>query len=142
MGLDYFKIIVTIVLAVIGWITAHYYTAKRDIENKKREIVTTHLINAYRVITNEVSHRDPSIERNIKLENLLSDIQLFGSREQIALAKKLADNVAAGSVFELNDLIVSLRSDLRKQLNLSHVPGNVKWLRFNNTTESTEQSAL
>lgn len=134
MDLDYIKIIITIVLAVIGWLVGNYFTTKRDVANKRRELVITHLIEAYHIITNEVSHREESEERNLKLENLLSDIQLFGSQEQIVLAKKLADDVAAGGVFELNPLIVSLRNDLRKQLNLPAISGNIKWLRFNGPT--------
>jgi len=130
MDLNYLKIIVTIIVAVIGWLIGHHFTAKRDVANKRRELVIEHLILAYRVLTNEISHRDESQERNIKLENILADIQLFGSQEQIDLAKQLADEVAAGGVFELNPLIVSLRNDLRKQLNLTTVDGNIKWLRF------------
>lgn len=130
MDLDYLKIIITVALAVIGWLIGHYFTARRDVANKRRELVIAHLIEAYRIITNEVSHRNESEARNIKLENILSDIQLFGSQEQIALAKQLADEVAAGGVFELDPLIVSLRNSLREQLNLSAVKGNVRWLRF------------
>ena len=99
MELGYLKILVTIFLAVVGWYIGHYFTTKRDVKNKQRELVTEHLIHAYRIITTEVSHRKESEERNIKLENLLSDIQLFGSDEQIALANKLADDVAAGGEF-------------------------------------------
>lgn len=130
MDLDYIKISITIALAVVGWLIGHYFTARRDVENKRRELVIGHLIDAYRVLTNEVSHRSESQERNVKLENILSDIQLFSSGEQIALAKQLADEVAAGGIFELDPLILSLRNDLRNQLNLSVVKGNVKWLRF------------
>lgn len=130
MDLDYLKIFITVALAVIGWLIGHYFTTKRDIANKRRELVINHLIEAYRIITNEISHRDESEERNIKLENLLSDIQLFGSSEQILIATKLADDVAAGGVFELNELIISLRNNLRKELNLPAVADNVKWLRF------------
>ncbi|MGY0626869.1 MAG: hypothetical protein ACW7DS_14275 [Paraglaciecola chathamensis] len=134
MDLDYIKIIVTIVLAVIGWMVGNYFTTRRDVANKRRELVITHLIEAYHIITNEVSHREESEERNLKLEHLLSDIQLFGSQEQIAIVKQLADDVAAGGVFELNPLIASLRNDLRKQLNLPEISGNIKWLRFNAPT--------
>ena len=131
MELEYFKIFITICLAVIGWLIAHFFTAKRDLKNKQREISTTHLINAYRILTNEVSHRELTDERNEKLENILADIQLFGSKEQVELAKNLATSVAAGDQFELDPLINSLRNDLRKELNLPKVEGNIKWLRFN-----------
>jgi len=130
MDLGCLKIIATITLAVIGWVVAHFFTAKRDLENKRREISIEHLVNAYRVLANEVSHREQNEERREKLENLLSDIQLFGSTEQVRLARDLADEVAAGKSFELDPLINSLRNDLREQLNLAPVEGNVRWLRF------------
>ncbi|QIR76606.1 hypothetical protein FA592_10380 [Sulfurospirillum diekertiae] len=129
MELEYLKIIITICLAVLGWLIAHSFTAKRDLKNKQREISITHLINAYRILTNDVSHRELTDERNEKLENILADIQLFGSQEQVELAKNLAVTVAAGGQFELDPLINSLRNNLRKELNLSKVEDNVQWLR-------------
>ena len=131
MDLDYVKIIITIVLAVIGWLIGHYFTSQRDISNKRRELVINHLIETYRILANDISHREQSGETNLKLENLLSDIQLFGNNSQIELAKQLADEIAGGGSFELNNLLVELRDNLRKELNLSPVIGNVKWLRFN-----------
>ncbi len=131
MDLDYLKISVTITLAVIGWLIAHYFTSKRDVTNKRREISIEHLVKAYRVLINDISHREPNENRILALENILSDIQLFGSSEQVELAKKLADDVDAGGDFELDPLINSLRIDLRKQLELKPIEGNVKWLRFN-----------
>jgi hypothetical protein len=114
MDLDYFKILVTVVLAVIGWLIAHYFTSKRDVTTKRREISINHLVKAYRVLTNEISHRKPNENSILVLENILSDIQLFGSLEQVELAKKLADDVDAGDSFELDPLINSLRNELRK----------------------------
>jgi len=129
MELEYLKIIITICLAVIGWLIAHSFTAKRDLKNKQREISITHLINTYRILTNDVSHRELTDERNEKLENILADIQLFGSQEQVELAKNLAISASAGGKFELDPLINSLRNDLRKELNLPKVEDNVQWLR-------------
>lgn len=131
MGIDYLKIIITIILAVIGWIIGHYFTNKRAIASKRREIVTEHLINAYRILTNEVSHRKQTPERMEKLENLLSDIQLFGSQEQVDLAKALADEAASQEFFELDPLIIVYATILRSELNLKKITGNVQWLRFN-----------
>jgi len=129
MDNSYLKITVTILLAVIGWVVGHYFTTKRDKLIKRRDITIEHLINAYRVLTNEISHRSNYDEK--KLEDILSDIQLFGSIEQVELAKALADTVAKREEFPLDILINSLRDDLRKQLELKRVKGNVKWLRFN-----------
>jgi hypothetical protein len=57
-------------------------------------------------------------------------MQLFGSTEQAMLAKQLANTVAAGEEFELDPLINNLRTDLRSQLELEAIQGNVTWLRF------------
>jgi hypothetical protein len=131
MNIDYLKILITIIMAVIGWIVGYYFTTRKDINQKRRDISIEHLINAYRILTNEISHRKETKDNNTKLENILSDMQLFGSEEQVQLAKDLADTVAAGGEFQLDPLINSLRNDLRKMIGLKKVKGNVKWLRYN-----------
>lgn len=131
MDIEYLKVSITIALAVFGWVIGNYFTSKRVLAIKRREIVTEHLINSYRILTNEIAHREQTLESTEKLENLLSDIQLFGSLEQVNLAKKLACEVAANKQFELDPLINKLRDNLRDELNLKKINGNVKWLRFN-----------
>jgi|SRR6185312_1666044 len=130
MDNDYLKILATVTTAVIGWIVAHYLNTLRDRSLKRKEVITSHLINAYRVLTNDVTKRDLTPERRTKLENVVADIQLFGSIEQIVLAKKLTDDIVANSEFPLDDLINNLKNDLRSQLGLKTVKGNVRWLRF------------
>jgi hypothetical protein len=130
MDNDYLKILITVITAVVGWIAAHYFNTLRDRSLKRKEIITSHLINAYRILTNDVTKRDLTQERKLKLENVIADIQLFGSTEQIKLAKKLTDDIIANNDFPLDDLINNLRSDLRCQLGLKAVEGNVRWVRF------------
>ena len=140
MSIDYLKIVVTIILAVIGWIIGHHFTRKRDVMSKKREITLDHLINAYRILTHDITRRPETKERNEKLEAIISDIQLFGSEEQIELVKELVDTVVAGGEFRLDLLTNNLRNDLRKQIGLKPAKGNVKWLRFEeNTSANTMQ---
>lgn len=131
MNIDYLKILITIILALIGWIVGYYFTTRKDINQKRRDISIDHLINAYRILTNDISHRKGTKENNIKLENILSDIQLFGSVEQVELARNLAETVASGGEFKLDPLINSLRNDLRRMIGLKEIKGNVTWLRFN-----------
>lgn len=128
--LDIIKFTVTALIAVIGWMIGHYFTSKRDKTNKRRDLTIQHLINAYRVLTNEIAHRESSKEGEQKLELIISEIQLFGSLEQAKMAKQLAYDIADKKGFDLDPLINSLRSDLRKQLNLEHIDGNVTWLRY------------
>lgn len=128
--LDLIKFIITALSVVLGWVVGHYFTSKRDLANKRRDLTIQHLISAYRVLTNDVAHRPQTKENELKLELILSEIQLFGSKEQVKMAKKLANEVANKKVFELDSLINNLRTDLRKQLSLDSIDGNVTWLRF------------
>ena len=84
--------------------------------------------------------KDISNEGWIKLEGVIAEIQLFGSTEQVGLAKELADSIARGGEFEMDALINSLRKDLRNQLGFKPVSGNVKWLRYTPTEDSSADS--
>jgi hypothetical protein len=132
MNIDYLKIVITIFLAVIGWIVGYYFTTRKDINQKRRDISIEHLINAYRILAHELTERPLTDERKAKLELIISDIQLFGSPEQVRLAKELVDAIihGEGDKFDLDLLINSLRSDLRRHIGLSRIDGNVRWLRF------------
>ena len=141
MDFDYVKILVTTVLAVLGWITAHYFAAQRTLAAKRRDITLEHLINAYRVLTNDISQRKLDDDRQKKFEDLLSDIQLFGSTEQVNLARQLADKAASENHFELDPLINNLRDDLRAQLQLDAVSGNVQWLRYKADSHETSTNS-
>jgi hypothetical protein len=120
---DYLKIIISVIVAAIGWLVVHYFSTKRDRSLKKRELRTSYLINAYRILANDISHRPATAEYDKKLEDLIPDIQLFGSIEQVLMARNLAEHVANGGRFELDPLINSLRDNLRKELELKPMVG-------------------
>jgi hypothetical protein len=69
---------------------------------------------------------------------MIADLQLFGSIEQIKLAKKLADDIKNKDVFYIDELMKLLRNDLRKELGLSPVDSNITWLRFDNNKSKKE----
>jgi hypothetical protein len=128
--LDIIKFTATALIAVIGWVFGHYFTSKRDKSNKRRDLTIQHLINAYRTLTHDIAHRTSTKESDDKLELIISEIQLFGSPEQAKMARQLAHDIAEKRDYELDLLINSLRADLRKQLNLEAIDGNVTWLRY------------
>jgi len=141
MDITYTKIIITIGLTVLGWLIAHHFTSKRNINNKRRELATEYLINTYRILTHDISNRELDEKANISFENILSDIQLFGSKEQVTLARQLALDLSNGKTVELDSLIRSLRNDLRSELNLNQINEDVRYIRFSNhTTPQTNKS--
>jgi len=130
MELNWIKLIVTIVLAILGWIVVGWVNARRDKSNKRRELVVEHLINAYRILAQEVGRRETTLENIKKFENLMTEIQLFGSKEQIELARKISHETAEKGVSVIDPLIDSLRKSLRKELLLEEVNDKTIWLRF------------
>lgn len=125
--IDFITYPVTALIVILGWWVVHYFSSKRDRANKKRELVTKHLINAYLILTTEISQRKQFEIR--KLEDIVSEIQLFGSVEQVRLVKELVDCLTQKKAIDLDPLINSLRNDLRDELELERIEGTVLWLR-------------
>lgn len=137
MDNEYLKMVITVLTAAVGWLSVHYFNTRRDRSIKRKEIVTAHLINAYRILTHEITRRNLTKEKGEKLESVISDIQLFGSSDQVKLAKKLTEDIISSDEFLMDDLINNLKHDLRSQLGLEHIEGNVKWLRLNDNYKVT-----
>ena len=130
MDFEYLKIVITIVLAIGGLIIAHYFTSKRDINNKRREIRLKYLIDSYITLTHEIAQRELTKENKRKLEDLLLDIQLYGNIEQVLFSIELSKNVAKGFSFDIVPLINSLRRELRQELKLKEIDSDLILLRF------------
>ncbi|RZV15901.1 hypothetical protein D3M61_01020 [Aliarcobacter butzleri] len=132
MDFEYLKIMLSVIIAVIGWIIAHYFTSKRDVSNKKREIRLNYLIEVYLILTNDLTERgNIDSKKAERIEKIISQVQLLGSKKQVELVKTLADSIGKGEIIEYDTLINSLRDDLRKELELEKIEGNVHWARFN-----------
>ena len=132
MDFEYLKIMLSVIIAVIGWIIAHYFTSKRDVSNKKREIRLNYLIEVYLILTNDLTERGNIDSKKAEIiEKIISQVQLLGSKKQVELVKTLADSIGKGEIIEYDTLINSLRDDLRKELELEKIEGNVHWARFN-----------
>lgn len=131
MYLEYIQIIITIILAIIGWIIAHRFTSRRKIEQKRRELTTKVLIDSYYVLTNDIAQREMTDERKSKLEFTIAQIQLFGTVEQVNLVWEFIQERKRGRSANLDPLIISLRNSLREELNLSKTDSKVSWLRHN-----------
>jgi hypothetical protein len=64
------------------------------------------------------------------MESAIADIQLFGTGDQAIAAKKLATDLAEQGSASLDDLLLSLRSELRRELHLEQIAGGITHLRY------------
>lgn len=132
------KVFTTVIVAVLGWIIAHYFTSRRDMNNKRREIQTQYLIEAYKKIDNAIEPVSFSKEWGESLQNAFSEIQLFGTKQQIQLAHDFADILLSQEKINqdvLKKLLHDLRASLRSELGLESTESNIGHIRIyeNNT---------
>ena len=113
-------LIITALVAVVGWFIVHELLISRDIKNKRIELKIKYLIEAYRRLEH-ILHRDnPDLK---DFESAIADIQLFGTKEQAELAREVALEFAKNRTASLDPLLGDLREDLRTLLHLEHLQG-------------------
>lgn len=131
--------IITVLVALGGWIAVHGLTARRDRNNKRREFITQYLIEAYRRLERVAGREQDNRIHNavafvIDVETSIADIQLFGTRKQVELVQKFAIEFnrsfrTPGGV-SIEELLEDLRRELRNELNLQPVPDSLIHLRL------------
>ena len=118
------------IVIVIGWFVVNWFSGRRNIKSKRRDMVTDHLIEAYRFLSVDISNRASLSDSTWRrFEEVVSDLQLFGDKELIALTVALTESITKGDNFSLNEIIERLRVELRKELKLKSVSGSVQWIR-------------
>ena len=123
-------LLVTSAIVVIGWFIAHRLSAGRDAANKRREIQVNALRSIYMKLA-EANQRplDRGVAQDI--ESLVSEIQLYGDKRLTDLAARLVSDYKSGIAWVSYDaLLKELRDQIRQDLCLSKIEGEVWWIRF------------
>lgn len=115
-------------VAIVSWFVGSWLSVRRDRTNKRRDLRVQYLIDAYRRLQ-AAGHRPLLPPYSADLESAIADVQLFGNPAQIAAAQKFASEMASHGQASLDDLLASLRNNLRNELQLERVEGNPVHLR-------------
>lgn len=117
-----FTILGGVVVAAVAAVIAHRLTSRRDQANRRNALRLDYQLGAYRVMA-DVAHRDldPKAKHVRAFEQALSDIQLLGSKEQAEMAIAIGNQLASVGSADLDDLLRSLRDDLREELDLEPI---------------------
>jgi hypothetical protein len=120
-----------VIAAAVAAVLAHRLTSRRDQANRRSDLRVGYLLGAYRTLA-DTAHRnlDPAGEHVRSFEQGLADIQLLGSEDQAAMAVRVAQQLATEGHAEFDDLLLSLRDDLREELALDPVPGTPLHMRI------------
>lgn len=121
----------TLALTIVGGICAaafaavlaHRLTSRRDQTNRRSDLRVQYLLSAYRAVA-DTSHRDldPGSAHVRTFEQGLADIQLLGSKEQAEMAVAIGKALTESGEALMDDLLLSLRDDLRGELKLEALP--------------------
>lgn len=122
------QIIVPAFVAVVVVALTHLFTTHREITNRRREQRIGYLVGAFRGLSKANNY--PRLwEVADDLEQAISDIQLFGTPEQVRLAQKFGEDLGKTQAAELDPLLTELRNSLRRELGMKPIPGRMLWLR-------------
>lgn len=121
-------LIIQCIITVIGWIVVYIFAIRQNTQIKKKEVTIEYLIQAWGKLEKASNRNDNRY--NTEIETAIADIQLFGTKRQIELAQKFAEEIARNKESSTLELLVLLREDLRKELKLERVPRKFKFLRF------------
>ena len=138
MTAQFAELLLPLVTAIIGGLVAsavtYKFSLKRDQEERRRERIIAHLIEAYRNIENSACRSQRTPEMTERLESSIAEIFLLGSKKSAEEANKLAKEFASGAG-DMTDLLKSLRYDLRCELGLETDEMELLFIRFSDREE-------
>jgi len=125
---QFMQVVVPALVALVVVALTHLFSIYRDRENKRREQRIAYLVSVFRTLSKANQH--PRIyEIADELEQAVTDLQLFGTPDQVDLAKKFALDLGNTRHAEIESLLNELRDSLRKELGRKPVSGHVVSLR-------------
>jgi hypothetical protein len=72
---DLTKFLIPLFVVFVGWVVTHFFSMDRDRKNKKRDLKTKYLIDAFQRLERNVWNKNPVYN---EVEGAMADIQLFG----------------------------------------------------------------
>jgi len=130
-------LLVTTVVAVSGLVVGNRLNSERDLHNKRVELRTKYLLDAYRQLEASVD-TEVSRQNLDTLQSAIADIQLLGSREQVVKLMAWSDQFYGKEHLkdvDLQDLLEDLRASLREELGLEPIAQKIRHVRFNLASE-------
>ncbi len=117
-------------IAITGWIVSYQFGVLRDRKNKQRDLITDHLLDAYRKLES-ASNREKLTDSQIaNVESAIADIQIFGSEELIVTIDKFMEEFVVNKNIDLSGILSLLREDIRHALHLPWTNNTLRHFRL------------
>ncbi len=119
------------VIVIAGWFFVHWLNARRDLAARKREARVNGLEAAYLRVAKTSNQPQHTHEMMDEFELFISEIQLYGTQRQVELMGQVVEGFKVpNNRVNFDPLLKSLRDELRRELELEPIAGEVWWLRF------------
>jgi hypothetical protein len=104
----------------VGGAVVHFAARSRDRENARRSQRVDYLLSAYRSMI-RAAHRALEFDSTVRreFEDAIADVILLGDADQVELARQVSTELAQRGGVPVDALLVSLRRQLRTELDLS-----------------------
>ena len=119
----------SLVGGAVGAILGNWLSSRRERKHRLQEQRIQYLISAYRAFS-KANHHPRLYEVADDLEQAVADIQLLGSPGLISLAQKFSEEMGRKQEAGLDDVLFTIRNELRKELGEKPVSGKIIWLRI------------
>ena len=125
------QVAIPVVLAVIAAAVAHYFAQERELAAKQREYRLRYLVSSFQSLADCTHRRElAATDRAGVLEAVIADLQLFGSDEVVYAARQFATEMGSQGGASADSLVNLVRDELRREMGLEHISGNLLWLRL------------
>lgn len=130
-----FSILIPGALVVVGWFAGSWLTSRREFKARRRDARVKGLETAFMRLADS-ANRDPTPEVMQNLETFVSELQLYGTPQQVRLTRKMVEAyLSTQPSVSFDALLEDLRDSLRKELQLESLDGldgikGIAWLRF------------
>jgi hypothetical protein len=132
IGIDW-RLMATIgipaIVVIAGWFLVHWLTGLRELRERKRDARLKALEAAFMRLAT-ASNRPLTDNLRDDLETFVSEIQLYGTPQQIKLTGDMVHGFMKGGRVPFDPLLEDLRNTIRAELKLEPISGTVWWLRI------------
>lgn len=115
------------IVAVVGWLIAHRLHVARDRANKRRDLITAYLLEAYRRMEAASNREEKSEDQAVAFESAIADIQLLGTAGEVEAISNWLNSHRENSI---DQVLKHLRDNLRRELGLAQLHSSPRFFRF------------
>lgn len=136
VSISLLQVFVSAAVALIVVALGHAFALDRDRKNRRQEQRINYLISVYRAF-GKANHHPQLYEVAEELEQAVGDVQLFGTKRQVELARKFATDLGTAQAAEMDELLMELRDSLRAELGAEPLSGRLVCIRVGRKRDNT-----